>query len=231
MTKAEIYQEIRNGAPMYYGEAPELLEALEELENQELLEDLDALYQEWSSLPKLYCTDDENELKHIEECEALFSFLTEAIFNHGDPSVIPHLLKYVPSDDDDKDSVFMEDYSSEQICNGICSARYFGESYIPVLLSCIHELVPRAMGAARWFFYSMLYDNFENFLNNQPLVKNLRMVQKDLFKEILQSCIQEITEKFQKSKKEANIKSIKSSQEDLERIERVHQEFLKICEQ
>ncbi|ETZ07517.1 hypothetical protein P618_200278 [Holospora obtusa F1] len=125
----------------------------------------------------------------------------------------------------------MEDTASEPLCNGIVDSDYFGESYIPVLLSCIHELVPRAMSTARWVFYSMLFDNFNRFSETQPLINNLYLVNRESFRLILESAIQEANEEVENSKKEANIKSIESSQEDLERIERVHQEFLKICEQ
>ncbi|WP_129591831.1 hypothetical protein, partial [Holospora curviuscula] len=185
MTRQQIYNEIRERSPLDIYSAPELLEALELFENEDLLEDLEDLYQEWGSLPKIYCTDKEEDIEHIQQCESLFEFITEAIFNHGDPSVIPPLLKYVPSDDDDKeDSVFMEDYSSEQLCNGITDADYFGEDYIPVLLGCIHELLPRAIDAADSFLYQMILDDLVYFKETRPLVSYFYLAQKESLRKI-----------------------------------------------
>ncbi|WP_129591791.1 hypothetical protein, partial [Holospora curviuscula] len=185
MTRQQIYNEIRARSPLWSGEAPELLEALEAFENEEILEDLEDLYQEWGSLPKIYCTDKEEDIEHIQQCESLFDFMLQALFDHGDPSVIPRLLKYVPSDDDDKeDLVFMEDYSSERICNGITSARYFGEDYIPVLLGCIHELLPRAIDAADSFLYQMILDDLVYFKETRPLVSYFYLAQKESLRKI-----------------------------------------------
>ncbi|GAJ45710.1 hypothetical protein HE1_00019 [Holospora elegans E1] len=198
MTKEQIYQEIRNRSPIYSGEAPELLEDLQEFKNDELLQDLEVVYQEWGALPRIYRTDEKEEIFHIQQCESLFEFLTEAIFNHADSSVIPFLLKYVPSDDDVSDLVFMEDYSSEQICNGISDSRYFGESYIPVLLGCIHELVPRAMMSTKSFFFDMLYDNFNKFSETQPLIRNLYLAEKEPFIKILDCSIEQSLEELKR---------------------------------
>ncbi|PPE06937.1 hypothetical protein HCUR_00037 [Holospora curviuscula] len=138
------------------------------------------------------------------------------------------MLKYVPSDDTDQDLVFMEDYSSEPLCNGITDADYFGEDYIPVLLGCIHELVPRAMSAVKWFFYGMLYDNFNNFFEDQPLIKNLYLVQKDSFKQILDFVIQETQEELEDHQKASKEKAIDGAKKVLDRIEIIKTEFLKL---
>ncbi|ETZ07645.1 hypothetical protein P618_200149 [Holospora obtusa F1] len=219
MTKAEIYQEIRNISPTWSGEAQELVENLEEFENDELLQDLDDVYQEWSRK--------END-DSVQQCVSLFDVILQAIFNHGDPSVIPHLLKYVPSDDYYEDAVVMEDYSSEPLCNGIVDANYFGEAYIPVLLSCIHELVPRAMSAAKWFFYWMRDDNFDHFSENQTLINNLYLAKKEPFIKILNYTIQETTEDLEKIKKDGKQETIEVLNKALNRSEIVRQAFLKL---
>ncbi|PPE06935.1 hypothetical protein HCUR_00039 [Holospora curviuscula] len=138
------------------------------------------------------------------------------------------MLKYVPSDDTDQDLVFMEDYSSEPLCNGITDADYFGEDYIPVLLGCIHELVPRAMGTVKWFFYGMVYDNFDNFFESQPLITHLSLVKKDSFKQILDSVLQETQEELEQYKKASKKESIEDAQIALDRIEIIKNEFLKL---
>ncbi|PPE04298.1 hypothetical protein [Holospora curviuscula] len=198
MTRQQIYNEIRARSPLGKGSDPELLEALEAFKNEDLLEDLEDLYQEWGSLPKIYCTDKEEDIEHIQQCESLFDFITQAIFNHGDPSVIPRLLKYVPSDDDDKeDSVFMEDYSSEQLCNGITDSDYFGEDYIPVLLGCIHELLPRAMANAESFFYQMILDDLGKFSDTHPLIGNLYLAQKESLMQIFDYSVEKALNELQ----------------------------------
>ncbi|WP_040458413.1 hypothetical protein, partial [Holospora obtusa] len=80
MRKNQIYQEIRNRSPIYSGEDKELLKALEKYENSELLKDLEKVYKEWGRLPKIYDTDENEEIFGIQQCELLFGFITEAIF-------------------------------------------------------------------------------------------------------------------------------------------------------
>ncbi|PPE05557.1 hypothetical protein [Holospora curviuscula] len=196
MTREQIYNEIRERSPLDIYSAPELLEALELFENEDLLEDLEDLYQEWGKGVQLNRAREKEEFERIQKCESLFEFITEAIFNHGDPAVIPPLLKYVPSDDTDQDLVFMEDYSSEQICNGITNARCFGEDYIPVLLGCIHELLPRAMANAESFFYQMVLDDLGNFPAIHPLLKHLHLPKKEFFIQILDYSIQKALEEL-----------------------------------
>ncbi|ETZ07572.1 hypothetical protein P618_200232 [Holospora obtusa F1] len=222
MTKAEIYQEIRDISPTWSGEAQELVENLEEFENDELLQDLDDVYQEWSRK--------END-DSVQQCVSLFDVILQAIFNHGDPSVIPHLLKYVPSDDYYEDAVVMEDYSSEPLCNGIVDANYFGEAYIPALLSCIHELVPRAMVHAKSFLSSMAYDNANIFILTNPLIRNIYLAEKYAFKKLLEYSIDDIKEELEEYKKKSEEQTVLMISESLDRISCVRQEFLKICEQ
>ncbi|ETZ07526.1 hypothetical protein P618_200287 [Holospora obtusa F1] len=229
MTKAEIYQEIRNISPTWSGEAQELVENLEEFENDELLQDLDDVYQEWSKK--------END-DSIQQCVSLFDVILQAIFNHGDSSVIPHLLKYVPSDDYYEDAVVMEDYSSEPLCNGIVDSDYFGESYIPVLLGCIHELVPRAMVHVKWFLYSMILDDLGKFQNTRPLMNNLRVAEKKSFINILNYSIEKSLEELQErsvERKENAMKRLKEpinsviyDDEGIVQFTFVRKEFLKL---
>ncbi|GAJ45713.1 hypothetical protein HE1_00022 [Holospora elegans E1] len=228
MKKEQIYQEIRERSPLGTGSALELLEALENFSTTELLKDLENLYQEWGALPKLYYTNKKEDINHIQQCESLFDFILHAIFYHEDPSVIPHLLKYVPSDDDEQDLVFMEDTASEPLCNGITEKNYFGESYIPVLLGCIHELVPRAMVNAESFFYDMVYDNFECFSETQPLIRNLYLAEKEPFIKLLEYSVQTTTEELEKAIKENKQKSIEVVQRALDRIQVIRQAFVKL---
>ncbi|ETZ06728.1 hypothetical protein P618_201102 [Holospora obtusa F1] len=231
MSTQYIYKQLRKRSPMWYGEAPELLDHLKKIPNVELLKDLENVYQEWGRLQKQYWDTKQNDVKRVQQCETLFDFILHAIFNHSDPSVIPKLLKYVPSDNDDEDLVCMEDYSSEPLINGICNSRYFGESYIPELLHCIHELLPRATEKTYGLIFTMLYDNFDYFFETQPLIQNLYLVQKKYFKKILDNFIQKLKLGLDEYQKSYNNNGVIIAKKNLERIECVRQEFLKICEQ
>ncbi|PPE04291.1 hypothetical protein [Holospora curviuscula] len=239
MTRQQIYNEIRARSPLDIYSAPELLEALELFENEDLLEDLEDLYQEWGKGVQLNRAREKEEFERIQKCESLFEFITEAIFNHGDPSVIPPLLKYVPSDDTDQDLVFMEDYSSEQICNGITNARCFGEDYIPVLLGCIHELLPRAMANADSFLYQMILDDLVYFKETRPLVSYFYLAQKESLMQIFDYSIEKTLEEVKEGKSQEMfncaidrisrpIISVSFENEPIDQIAFFRQEFLKL---
>ncbi|PPE05300.1 hypothetical protein [Holospora curviuscula] len=239
MTREQIYTEIRERSPLGVGSDPGLLEALEAFEDEELLEDLEELYQEWGRGIQLNRARKKEEFERIQKCESLFDFITQAIFHHGDPAVIPQLLKYVPSDDTDQDLVFMEDYSSEHICNGITDADYFGEEYIPVLLGCIHELVPRAMRAADTFLYRMILQNLIKFKNIDFLVNCLHLAKRETLLKILdysiRDALEEIKEKNNDERIENVIKRLKEpidsivfDDEGVIQVTFLRQEFLKL---
>ena len=187
MKKALIYKKIRQSAPVGIFSEPDWLEALEKTPLPELLKDLDELYTSWGKITQLPSAYTEEEIRNVQEHESLFDFILHAVFSYGDPSVIPQLLKYVPSDDEyeDEDLVFLEDYSSEPLCNGITEADYFGEAYIPILLTHIHELLPKKIEAASSFLYDMLLADLYDFEDTHPLFNNLCMAKKESFMTLL----------------------------------------------
>ena len=203
MKHRKIYDIIRERSPISVCDDPELLEQFEDLTLEELMQDLEALYQDWGMLPKLYRARKKEDLQKIGECESLWAFILEAIFSYGDTSVIPQLLKYVPSDDEyeDEDLVFLEDYSSQPLCNGITEADYFGEAYIPILLTHIHELLPKKIEAASSFLYDMLLDDLYDFKDTHPLFNHLHLVQKKSFMMILDFSLNSELEESSEDKK------------------------------
>jgi hypothetical protein len=240
MKHRKIYDIIRERSPISVCDDPELLEQFEDISLEELMEDLEDLYQEWGALPKLFRARKKEDLQKIGECESLFAFILEEIFSYGDPSVIPQLLKYVPSDDEyeDEDLVFLEDYSSEPLCNGITEVEHFGEAYIPVLLSHIHEIVPRALQNAAWFLYGMIYDDLITFFDSRPLMINLQYAQKEPFLCILeyafQSCLESLKKKDEKirqlvmEKIQYPIENINNDDDGVVQVAYLRQQFLKL---
>ena len=240
MKKALIYKKIREASPVGIFSEPDWLEALEKTRLPELLQDLDELYTSWGKITQLPSAYTDEEIRNVQEHESLFDFILHAIFSYGDPSVIPQLLKYVPSDDEyeDEDLVFLEDYSSEPLCNGITDADYFGEAYIPVLLEHIHEIVPRALQNAAWFLYGMIYNDLVTFSDSRPLMNNLHRAEKESFLCILdyafKSCFESLKQKDEKireivmQKIQYPIKNINNDDDGVVQIAYLRQEFLKL---
>ena len=240
MKKSLIYKKIRESAPVGIFSEPEWLEALEQTPLPELLQDLDDLYTSWGKITQLPSAYTEEEIKKVQEHESLFDFILHAIFSYGDPSVIPQLLKYVPSDEEyeDEDLVFLEDYSREPLCNGITEADYFGEAYIPVLLSHIHELLPKKIRAADSFLYDMVLDDLNKFKDHHPLFNNFHLVRKEPFIQLLNFALNSVLEETSREQKislekireriEEPISSITYKDEPLIKVAYLRQEFLRL---
>jgi hypothetical protein len=226
MKKALIYKKIREASPVGIFTEPDWLEALEKTPLPELLQDLDDLYTSWGKITQLPSAYTEEEIRNVQEHESLFDFILHAIFSYGDPSVIPQLLKYVPSDDEyeDEDLVFLEDYSSEPLCNGITSLEYFGEKYVPILLEYIHVLIPRAMKTANWFLLNMIRHNWQDFLNTQPLMRYLNKTEIN-FLQLVNYSVDNVKNEIEQEKE---VKWIKKLQMVLDQIYYVRQQFLKL---
>ena len=192
-----VYKSIEEKGGVYYKERKELIEALSQANTDALTEDLDRFYRAWFDVQQIEeYTEERARLEYIQE--TCFEVACQALALQGDPSVIRHFLKYVPVDEYDGSTVSMEDYNVQHLLDCISDKDYYGEGYIPVLLAHIHELIPDKMVEARGFLRTMIWDDFNEFDEDQPLFSNLQLAQPKPFLELLEYCmkrsLEELTE-------------------------------------
>lgn len=242
MTKLEIYEKIRYNAEFEETWPDEWSEILSPLCSQEeLLNDLEGVYQQMIQ----YNQDmhDREKRKMIPECllreyEVKFCVIAMALGLQGDTSLIPKMFQYVPLDDLMKRPVILVGYVQEEINRCISNPNYYGASYIPVLLAHIHELVPDKMLKADKFLYTMLLDDLSTFEETHPLFKNLHLVKKKPFVELLdfslKSTLEEISQDQKISIKELeeeiteDIPNITYEDNPLLKVAYLRQQFLKL---
>jgi hypothetical protein len=188
--REKTYNLIEEQGGADYDEKKELAQALSEGDAKMLIQDLDRFYQGWFDVQQIKeYTEERARLEYIQE--TCFEVACEALALQGNPSVIPYFFKYLPLDDwDPKTEVNMEDYNTQNLEARITRIKYYGESYIPVLLAHIHELMPDKMIEARGFLWQMIWDDFNEFYEDQPLFSNLHLPKKQPFLKLLDYSMQ-----------------------------------------
>ena len=236
----EIYSMIATRGLLDPSEADAVSEKLSQADTSLLIHDIDMFYNKWIECDHALDENWTEELlhkKHVQESS--FEIACGALAFKGDASVIPYFLKYVPLDDWNwKIEANMEDYNAQNLEHCIINPDYYGESYIPVLLAHIHELVPEKMLWAGSFFYDILYHDLKTFKDYHPLMMNLCLAKKEPFLKLLDYCIEQTLETFQEDHPDQKdeilriinqpIESISFETEGVIQIAYVKQEFLKL---
>ena len=241
MTKLELYEKIRYNAEFEETWPDEWSEMLSPLCSQEeLLNDLETVYQQMIQ----YDRDNQDREKRktlskylFREYEVKFSVIAMALGLKGDTSLIPKMFQYVALDDLMKSPVILVGFVQEEINRCICNPEYYGESYIPVLLAHIHQLVPDKMLWAGSFFYDTLYYDLNTF-EDHPLMRHLHLARREPFLELMDYCLKQTLETFEEDHPDqvedilrlinSPIKSITSETEGIVQIAYIKQQFLKL---
>jgi hypothetical protein len=238
--REKIYNIIQERGLIDYPEDEKIAKELSEADPKKLLEDIDNCYKKWFEYDQLLEEKHTPELlhqKHVQESS--FEIACFALTVKGDPSVIPHFFKYIPLDEWDWNiEVNMEDYNTQNLERCVVNAEYYGEAYVRVILSHIHELVPDKMIEARGFLWQMIWDDFHEFNNSHPLFSNLALPKKTPFLQLLDYSMKcSLEEVEEDDPKEAELflkkisgflKNINSESPHFLKLAYLRQEFLKL---
>ena len=236
----EIYSMIATRGLLDSEEADAASEKLSQADKRLLIHDIDVFYNKWIECDHALEENWTEELlhkKHVQESS--FEIACTALAFKGDASVIPYFLKYVPLDEWNwKVEANMEDYNAQNLERCIVNPDYYGEAYIPVLLSHIHELVPEKMRKADKFLYTMLLDDLDCFETTHPLFNNLRLAEKEPFMKLLDFSLQTTLEETSRERKVPievlkeeilkEIPEISYNDSPLIKVAYLRQEFLKL---
>ena len=226
--RKKIYCLIEEQGGADYDQKKELAQALSEGDSNMLIQDLDRFYKGWLDAQHIKeHTEERARLEYIQE--TCFEVTCEALALQGDSSVIPYFFKYLPLDDwDPKTEVNMEDYNTQNLEARIIRLRYYGESYISVLLTHIHELIPDKMIEARGFLWQMIWDDFNEFYEEQPLFLNLHFAKPKPFLELLEYCMKCSLEELTENDPKQAERFAKEELEMLENVDADSPHFLKL---
>ena len=234
----KIYSFIEEQGGADYDQKKELAQELSKGDTALLIQDLDRFYQGWFNVQQVKeYTDERACLEYIQE--TCFEVACQALALQGDPAVIPYFLKYVPTDDwDPKTEVNMEDYNSQDLEECITSVKYYGESYIPVLLTHIHELIPDKIESADSFLYQMVLDDLHYFKEEHPLFNNFYLAKQDLLGKVIEYAVEktlkEIKEdhpedlKLSKKILDTHLEYVSYDDKPIVKIAYLRQQFLKL---
>ena len=239
--RAEIYKEIADRKGIGYPEDEFVAKRLSEADTQQLVQDMDQFYTKWFEIQQL---QDENfdkervDLEYIQESS--FEIVCQALALKGDPSVLPYFLKYVPVDGRKRahHQVVMEDCNQQNLDDCITKLKYYGNSYIPVLLMHIHELIPDKMKAADSFLYQMLLDDLRYFQDTHPLINNLCLARRGPLSQLMKYALEKTLEEIKSDHPEESDNAIKIlntpldtvsyTDKPIKKIAFLWQEFLKL---
>lgn len=239
--RENIYSRIRECEGIGYPENEKVAKELSHADTELLIQDMDQFYTNWFNIQKAQeesFDEETTKLEYIQETS--FEIVCKALALQGDPAVIPYFFKYVPVDGPKHahGQVVMEDYNSQDLEECITSVKYYGESYISVLLTHIHELIPDKMLEAAGFFYDMLYRDLKTFKDTHPLMSNLHLVKREPFLALMDYCLKQTLETFKEDNPDqvedilriiaSPIDEISSETEGLIQIAYVQQQFLKL---
>lgn len=237
MTKNELYEKILHNAQTESNWPDEWSDELaERCTQEELLQDLEILHQ--AVIDRCALEDHPETRNQVPDYLARFQevkycIIIDALRAQCDPSVIPHLMKYVPYDQYGKDGACLEDYVTQCVTECIENLDFYDEGSL--LLEHIHELIPEKMVEA-WGFLMHMVDFGSD---GKPfIVKNFDLVQKKPFLELLNYSIKRSLEELKESKPE-QVKNIlwrlecplnntNNEDEYILQIGYVRQEFLKL---